>query len=212
MNEFDIKAAGWDSNPMHQARSRAVADHIISLIPLKRNMRALEFGAGTGSTSLILSDHLQEIIMMDNSAGMVQMMNEKILKTNAKNLKSLHFDLENNEYEGTGFDLIFTQMALHHVIDIDSIIDKFSNLLNTGGYLAIADLYPEDGSFHGEGFEGHKGFDPEKLGNRLKKYGFSDPRHSTCFTIQKDIPGKGMSNYDVFILTARSIKTDRKWK
>ena len=203
MNEFDIKAADWDSNPMHLARSKAVAENIIRYIPLDSNMRALEYGAGTGSTSHILSDHLKEIIMMDNSPGMVQMMNEKILKTNVKNLKALHFDLEHDEYKGTGFDLIFTQMVLHHVSDIESIINKFRNLLNSGGYIAIADLYLEDGSFHGEGFEGHKGFNPEELSDILRKHGFSDPRHSACFTIQKDIPGKGMGKFEVFILTAR---------
>jgi hypothetical protein len=34
---------------------------------------------------------------------------------------------------------------------------------------AIADLYPEDDSFHGEGFAGYKGFDPEELSGLLKK-------------------------------------------
>jgi hypothetical protein len=40
MNEFDIKAAGWDSNPMHWDRSEAIAKEIIKLIPLKKEMTA----------------------------------------------------------------------------------------------------------------------------------------------------------------------------
>ncbi len=33
------------------------------------------------------------------------------------------------------------------------ILEKFHDLLNPSGYLAIADLYPEDGSFHGLSFD-----------------------------------------------------------
>ena len=53
-----------------------------------------------------------------------------------------------NDYKAGKFDLIFTQMVLHHVSDIETIINRLSQLLNPGGYLAVADLYEEDGSFY----------------------------------------------------------------
>jgi hypothetical protein len=46
---------------------------------------------------------------------------------------------------------------------------SFMSLLKPGGHLAIADLYTEDGSFHGDGFHGHKGFDPAILAAMLEK-------------------------------------------
>lgn len=61
MNEFDIKAAGWDKNPMHWDRSYAIAKEIIKLIPLKKQMTALEYGAGTGVTSFMLKDYLKDL-------------------------------------------------------------------------------------------------------------------------------------------------------
>ena len=57
--------------------------------------------------------------------------------------------------------------------------------LNPGEYLAIADLYPEDGSFHGEGFTGHKGFDVEKLSSNLMNHGFTEIRFKQCFIIRR---------------------------
>ncbi len=152
INEFDIKAAGWDNNPMHWDRSVAITDLMKKLIPLKKRMIALEYGAGTGIASFLLKDYLKEITLMDSSSEMVRVMNEKIKNTKVKNLKPLNFDLENSDYTRGKFDLIFTQMVLHHVTDIENIIRKFYDLLNPGGYMAIADLYPEDGSFHGEEF------------------------------------------------------------
>ncbi|MBE3085307.1 MAG: hypothetical protein IMZ64_03700 [Bacteroidetes bacterium] len=87
MNEFDIKAAEWDKNPMHWDRSYAIAKEIIKLIPLKKEMTALEYGAGTGVTSFMLKDYLKKITLMDNSSEMVRIMNEKIETTKVKNLK-----------------------------------------------------------------------------------------------------------------------------
>ena len=54
MNEFDIKAAEWDKNQMHWDRSEAIAKEIIKLIPLKKEMTALEYGAGTGYKTFLL--------------------------------------------------------------------------------------------------------------------------------------------------------------
>ena len=91
---------------------------------------------------------------------------------NVKNLKTLYFNLETDDFQGGTFDLIFTQMVLHHVGDIETMIKKFHHLLNPGSYLVIADLYEEDGSFHGEGFTGHNGFNIDSLSGILKRKQF----------------------------------------
>jgi tRNA (cmo5U34)-methyltransferase len=202
MNEFDIKAAAWDQNQMHWDRSETIARQIIKLIPLKKEMTALEYGAGTGITSFLLKDYLKEITLMDNSAEMIKVMDGKIETAKVNNLKTLNFDLEHNDFTIKKFDLIFTQMVLHHVSDIEAIIDRFGKLLNKGGHLAIADLYPEDGSFHGEGFNGHRGFDPDILANIISRYNFQNISYSTCFTIKKKITEYETKEFDLFLLIA----------
>jgi tRNA (cmo5U34)-methyltransferase len=203
INEFDSKAAEWDNNPMHWDRSKAIAEEIRARLPLNKQMKALEFGAGTGIASFLLKDFVKEITLMDNSSEMVRITREKIEATKAGNLKVLNFDLEHNHMIGdTGFDLIFTQMVLHHVVDVEAILAKFGKLLKPGGYLAIADLYVEDGSFHGDGFTGHKGFDPEYLATILIKNRFSGIAHNSCFIIDKEISETETRKYPVFLLTA----------
>ena len=203
MNEFDLKAAEWDQNPIHWDRSVAITNQIKKLIPLKKRMIALEYGAGTGIASFLLKDNLKEITLMDSSSEMVRVMNEKIKTTKVKNLKTLNFDLEHSDHKGGKFDLIFTQMVLHHVLDIENIIRKFYNLLNPGGFLAIADLYKEDGSFHGEGFTGHKGFDVEILAEQIIKHGFKSVSHQKCFVINKKFSDNKTKHFDVFLLIAK---------
>jgi ubiquinone/menaquinone biosynthesis C-methylase UbiE len=203
MNEFDIKAAEWDQNPIIWERAKAIANEIIRLIPLKKQMTALEFGAGTGVTSFVLKDSLKEITLMDNSSEMVKVMNNKIKTSKVKNLKTLNFNLEKVELKDAKFDFIFNQMVLHHISDIDDIITKFYSLLNPGGFLAIADLYTEDGSFHGDGFTGHKGFDIEILSNKIRNQGFTNVSHRKCFVINKKISDTETKEFDVFLLIAK---------
>jgi len=205
MNEFDIKAAGWDQNQMHWDRSDTIANEIIKRIPLKKKMTALEYGAGTGITSFLLKDYLKEITLMDNSSEMIKVMDEKIKTTKVINLKTLNFDLEHNDYTAEKFDLIFTQMVLHHVANIEAIIKRFGTLLNKGGYLAIADLYPEDGSFHGAGFNGHLGFNPDILAKIIRKHNFQTVSQSTCFTIKKKISDNETKYFDLFLLISEKI-------
>ena len=205
MSEFDKKAAEWDKNPMHWDRSEAIANEIKTLLPLNKEMRALEYGAGTGITSFLLKDLLKEITLMDNSTEMVKVMNDKISASQVKNMSAINFDLENTDYNGGTFDLIFTQMVLHHVSDVNGILAKFHTLLNPGGYLAIADLYPEDGSFHGPETHVHMGFDTGILKSLLQKLGFKDITSKECFIINRKISENETRPFQVFIMIAKRI-------
>lgn len=202
MSEFDSKAADWDKNPMHLDRSKAIAEHIRKSVPLNRQMSALEYGAGTGITSLLLREELKDIILMDNSTEMVRVMNEKIASSGASNIQAIHFDLEDSDYNDRKFDLVFTQMVLHHVNDVPAVLKKFSDLMKPGAYLAVADLCPEDGSFHGEGFSGHKGFNTDDLKDKLSEIGFSDISCRVCFVIDRKISETQSRKFNVFLMTA----------
>jgi ubiquinone/menaquinone biosynthesis C-methylase UbiE len=205
MYEFDIKASGWDENPIHHARSEAIAKEMLRLLPIKKEMSAMEFGAGTGILSFMLKDFFNDIILMDSSTEMVNVANKKIDATGAKNLKTIVFDLEHETYSGKPFDLIFTQMVLHHVNDIEKLFGNFYKILNPNGFLAISDLYTEDGSFHDEGFSGHNGFNVEDLTLTLNKCNFRVSSAEQCFTINRKISEKVTNLYPVFLLIANRI-------
>lgn len=208
MNEFDIKAAAWDLNPMHFARSEAVTKQITGIIPVSKSMSVLEFGAGTGITGFMLREYVKDITMMDNSPEMVKRIEAKIAEADAPNLHAIFYDLENNEWTGKKFDLLVTQMVLHHIADINKITGKFFKILNPGGFLAIADLCPEDGSFHGEGFTGHPGFNPAELSQVIENQGFHNTSWDKCFTFSKKTGDSVTRSYDMFLLTARRPLTD----
>jgi 2-polyprenyl-3-methyl-5-hydroxy-6-metoxy-1,4-benzoquinol methylase len=199
-SEFDHRAREWDQNRVHTDRSVAVAAALKEMIPLKREMKALEYGAGTGILSFLLRDEFREIILMDNSKEMIQVCMDKVKYFDTSHLSPLVFDLEHDEYKGS-FDIIFNQMVLHHVADVQGILGKFHSLLNPGGFLAIADLYPEDGSFHDPGVQVHTGFDPELLGDLLGGMGFRNISSKPCFVVKRDTG----TEYPVFLMVAQKL-------
>lgn len=200
-NEFDLKAREWDNNLVHIERSKAIADVLQSVIPLDKSMKALEFGAGTGLLSFLLKNMLSEITLLDTSVEMIEVIKGKIKGQDIRNMKTVLINLEQEDYDGE-FDIIYNQMVFHHIENIEIILQKFYKMILPGGYLAIADLYSEDGSFHGEGFTGHKGFNVDWLNSRIHRAGFRNIRHQPCYTIRK-ITETGMINeYPVFLITA----------
>jgi tRNA (cmo5U34)-methyltransferase len=201
-NHFDTVARNWDDNQVHIKRTKAIAACLLQMVEINKDMKALEFGAGTGLLSFALKNHFAEIILMDSSAEMIKTTFEKIIYSGITKLIPVYLDLEKEEYNDKNFDVIFTQMALHHVKNIDKLMTKFFNILNTGGKLAIADLYAEDGTFHDILFEGHNGFDPDQLANKLKKKGFKNIQHKKCFVIKKEMGNKTIKKFPVFLLTA----------
>ena len=206
MNEFDSKASGWDENPMHHARSEAIAKEILRLFPSMEEKSALEFGAGTGILSFMLKDQFKDITLMDSSTEMVNITNKKIDAAGVKNLKTIVFDLEHDTYSGKPVDMIFTQMVLHHVSDIEKLFGKFHKMLNSNGFIALADLYTEDGSFHGEGFSGHNGFNIKDLTSTLNKCNFQVSSVEQCFVIERKISDEVTNQFPVFLLIANRIK------
>ena len=201
MSEFDQKAQEWDKNKMHLERTMAVAGQLKKLIPDKPGVKALEFGAGTGLLSFYLKEMFSEITLMDSSREMLNMAEQKMDAADHSKFKTLFLNLEKEEYRGDPFDIIYSQMVLHHIKDISAIFKKFYHLLTPGGILAIADLYREDGSFHDGDLNVHKGFDPDDLTSTVLQQGFHDCDIKPCFIIRKEVSAEIIKEYPVFLMT-----------
>jgi tRNA (cmo5U34)-methyltransferase len=198
MSEFDARAREWDKDKMHMERSVAIAAGLQEMIPITHSMKALEYGAGTGILSFLLKDHFSEITLMDNSQEMIKVCVEKSEFYQTSHIHPIWLDLEHSDFDDK-FDVIYNQMVMHHVNGVEGMLHKFYDLLNPGGYLAIADLFPEDGSFHGINVKVHWGFDPEELTGILKKAGFKEVEYKPCFEVKRESGQK----FPVFLLVAR---------
>lgn len=199
MSDFDEKAATWDDDPAKVERAHAVAEIIRDAVPVRDDARVLDFGAGTGLLSQHLAGHVGPITLIDPSAGMREVIASKIeAGTLPRDSRVWDVDLATDDAPAEEFDLVATLMTLHHVSDVPRVLAAFAGLLADGGHVAIVDLAKEDGSFHGEGFGGHHGFEPDDLAAQLRDLGLTEveARH--------DIYGvdKEGTRYPLFLVTA----------
>ena len=195
--DFDTRAENWDDESKVR-RAEAVASGMRQAMPLRRSMTALEYGAGTGLLSFSLRDTLGPITLADSSAGMRAVADRKIAAANEKQMCVVDFDVMRDAIPKERYDLVFSMMTLHHVPDVPRGLAAFHTLLKKGGYLCIADLDAEDGSFHGPSVDVHHGFERSTLGKALARTGFVDVAIGDCFVVEH-----GPREYPMFLATCQ---------
>lgn len=187
-HSFDDRAATWD-DPGKVDRARRVAEAIRAAVTLDPSQRVLELGAGTGLLTQALRPHVGPVTLTDTSAGMRQVMEDKIAAGELTDARVWDLDLASGPIPDDRFDLVVSMMALHHIPDTDAVLANVATLLDPGGRVAIVDLDAEDGSFHGEGHghgEIHHGFERDDLARRMEAAGFVDVEVGDCTHVERE--------------------------
>lgn len=204
MSEFDEKAKDWDT-PESRKRAKHIADAIRSHVPLSSQMSAFEYGCGTGLLSFELRDKLGSITLADNSEGMLEVLQDKIRAVSAVEMNPVKLDLSTDPLPDEQFDLVYTMMTLHHIPDTRKILGQFHALLHPGGYLSVADLDKEDGSFHGHDVDDiHHGFDRKELASLAEKSGFTNINFSTAYKMEREVGENGETKaFPIFLMVGQ---------
>lgn len=192
---FDNRAESWDSSSMRVQLAQNIYNAIVKAVPLTKEMDVIDFGAGTGLLSRNIALHVNSLLGIDTSKGML----EKLDALEMDNVVSCYGDF--CEFKSVKkFDGIVSSMTMHHIKELDKLFTKMHELLKEGGFIAIADLMSEDGTFHGDN-EGvhHFGFDETDLYDIAKKHGFKEVRYQKIFEVEKE----GRESYGIFLLTAK---------
>lgn len=203
MENFDELASIWDEDPRRIERAKIIACEITKLLPNSKIIKGLEFGCGTGLLSFNLQPYLKHITLVDTSQGMLNVVEQKINTAKIENMTTQMLDFSKDIMFNEKFDIIYTVLVLHHIKDIDNVIKNFSRIINKSGYVCIVDLDEEDGSFHGEGFDGHKGFNRNELIKVLEKNGFIFLSCKTCYNNKKRMKDGTEKSYPLFLLVGQ---------
>jgi ubiquinone/menaquinone biosynthesis C-methylase UbiE len=189
-------------------RAKIIANEIIKSIPIKEHYRALDFGCGTGLISFNLLDRFEHITLVDPSKGMIDQLNRKIQDSRAANMTSIQTDINNDPLLIDRFDVIYTSMALHHILDTKATLKKLYDLLSDEGHLCIVELNEDDGSFHKseKDFKGHDGFNQNALKMMLEELGLKNVSANTFYNDHKIEDGSKI-NYSLFLMAGEKIIT-----
>lgn len=184
VDQFAHKSKSWDMNSKRVQNAKSISDLIIDRVELSSDMKLMDFGAGTGLLSYFVAPYIDTLVAVDNSPSMLEKFREKSDEFECKT-EVLELDLTQNEIEEK-FDGIISSMTIHHIEDIKAIFEKFYKMLNRDGFIAIADLDSEDGTFHSDN-RGvfHFGFDRKILESIAKEVGFKEVRFEQASIIKK---------------------------
>ncbi|MBU1666837.1 class I SAM-dependent methyltransferase [bacterium] len=196
---FAHKSKHWDAKSRRVQSAKAIADTILENISLNKEMHIMDFGAGTGLLSYCLSHKVGKVTALDNSPSMLEVFKEKSEAFECPTVVLEHDLVHENLYNNIIYDGIVSSMTMHHIEDQEDMFSKMYALLAEDGFIALADLDREDGTFHSDN-EGvfHFGFDRDVLENIAKKVGFKEIKFYTANTIEKP-----QAIYTVFLMTAK---------
>lgn len=193
---FQNKAASYEQDNHRVANVETIASAILSRIDFKPNMEIMDFGSGTGLLLEQIAPSVRSITAVDISQSMNQQLEQK--RTNLPcELEIIEMDLTTSDLDRK-FDGIISSMTLHHVDDLKSMFTKLHTMLNPGGFIALADLETEDGSFHKEDTGVfHFGFSAKELMDFATGAGFSNAMVKPASSVHKPY-----GDYPVLLLTA----------
>ncbi len=201
--DFDQEAASWDENPTRVKLVEDISAAIAGQVELRPEMRAMDFGCGTGLLTMRLQPLVGAIVGIDSSKGMLEIFDRKVEQLGVAGVSSQLVDLDGGDVLTGSYDLIVSSMTLHHVKDIAPLLKQFYNVLAPGGRLCIADLDLDRGQFHGDDTGVfHDGFDREILRGSFVDVGFIDVRDVTAAEVVKKGADGRSRTFTVFLITA----------
>lgn len=195
-DHFKDRADEWDKGSIRVNGAKKIADAISKKIELTSDMEILDFGVGTGLLGFEIAREVKKIYGVDISQTMIE--NLKTKNTPQLSIDTYCQDIIKEPLEKT-FDGLVSSMTLHHVEDLKAFFETIHKNIKDGGFIAIADLESENGTFHSDNIGVfHFGFNKEELCKVVLDAGFSEVDFQTINTINK--PHK---DFDIFLLIAR---------
>jgi len=196
---FAKKAKDYDKESTSTKNVSNIADLILKEIEYSKDMSIMDFGSGTGLLLSEIAPYVDEITAIDISKSMNEVLKNKKDSIDCK-LEIVEIDLTKEDLNKK-FDGIISSMTIHHIEDSLKLFQKFYNLLNSNGTIALSDLDEEDGTFHDtDTGVFHLGFNRKEFINLAKSVGFIDLKIQTVGVVEKP-----NGNYPVFLLTGKKL-------
>ncbi|HIP13552.1 MAG TPA: class I SAM-dependent methyltransferase [Arcobacter sp.] len=194
-DHFAFKANDYEKDVRRTGNVANIADGILKEFTFTKDQHIMDFGSGTGLLTQEIAPYVQKITCIDMSKSMTDVLREKS-KDFTCQIEIKEVDITKIQIDDK-YDAIISSMTIHHVKDIKILFKQFYSLLEVGGKIALADLEPEDGTFHSvDTGVFHFGFDKDWFLNIALEVGFKNLKIETV-TVAK----KPYGNFPIFLLT-----------
>ncbi|EPY6470617.1 class I SAM-dependent methyltransferase [Clostridium sporogenes] len=170
---FDSIAPNWNVIRSEYFEER-LKYKILSMTNIKDKIVG-DLGCGTGFVSLAVANEASIVFSIDNSINMLKELSASASKKDYKNIYPIKSSLDNLAIFDESLNIVFINMALHHIKDAKKAIAEMYRVLKKDGIVVISDVREHNGEWAKEEmFDEWLGFSKEQMTNWLEDAGFEN--------------------------------------
>lgn len=148
-DDWNDCAEGWDGNASVRLYAERAFASLTGKVDIRepswKSKRVLDFGCGTGLLAEKIAPYVDELVAVDTSAGMIEVLKGKeISGLTAHHGNVLNDDFRRNKNLVSGFDLIYASSVCSFLPDYEGAVMKLASLLTRGGYFVQWDWQAND--------------------------------------------------------------------
>ena len=131
---------------IRQATGNDLLGHILDRLRSTKGARMLSLGSGPGGVELEVARHVPEAatLCMDINPDLLQLGRERAA-AEALAVEFAETDLNTVDLPAAAFDVVFCHAALHHVIELERLMQEIVRTLRPGGVLLTVDVVTRNG-------------------------------------------------------------------
>ena len=202
MEYFDYIAKNWSVVRSNYFEER-LKYKILSKVNIKDKVVA-DLGCGTGFLSLALALDASVVFSLDQSTNMLREVSKVVKNKNFYNVYPIKSLIDNLVLFDESLDVVFINMALHHIKDAKKAIEEMYRVTKKGGTVIISDVLQHDGQWAKE--EMHDewlGFSNDEIKNWMEEAGFKNISIDNTELMCKGYSSKGeYTETGIFIASA----------
>lgn len=173
VNYFNSIAKEWNRIRVEYFKDE-LRERAINSVDINNKVIA-DLGAGTGFISLEIAKKANIVFSVDSSKNMLGELYRAAKDSNLNNIYPINSEVEDLPLFDDSIDLIFMNMALHHVENPDKAIKEIYRILKPGGKVIITDVLEHNGQWaREEMFDVWLGFNYDQLINWFEKAYFKN--------------------------------------
>ncbi|TGL86224.1 class I SAM-dependent methyltransferase [Leptospira congkakensis] len=197
-NRFNQIARQYDTEERKDL-AKIILSAVEKELQNQKGKTLLDYGCGTGLIGLELFYLVDQVLFIDSSESMLEILKEKIVRTKIDQTKTKVFYSDFTKIESNvKADIILASLVLLHVPDTITLLKQFNSILNADGKLIIVDFDKNENINHPNV---HNGFAHLHLKSLLTEVGFKNIEIKT-FHHGKNI----FMNQDASLLISTSSK------